>query len=76
MPNIYYLDGSVRGNCGHRHRSLRAAARCLREDQAGCEMQGGYSDRHLCLVGGWSTDDEWERTLREFDAYVSGELRA
>lgn len=37
--------GPVRGWCGHRHRSEAAAARCLKEDQAGCRSQGGYSDR-------------------------------
>lgn len=35
----------VRGTCGHSHRTLVAAKRCLAKDQAGCESQGGYSDR-------------------------------
>lgn len=46
--------GSVRGWCGHRHRELTAAVRCLQADQAGCKSQGGYSDREIYLY----TEDE------------------
>lgn len=40
--------GSVRGWCGHLHRSHEAAKRCLKRDIIGCQSQGGYSDRGVC----------------------------
>ena len=43
----YHAIGSVRGSCGHRHRSLRTACKCLRKDELDCESVGGYSDRHI-----------------------------
>ena len=43
----YTTAGSVRGSCGHKHRSHAAAERCLAQDQRGCESQGGYSDRRV-----------------------------
>jgi len=43
----YTTIGSVRGDCGHKHRNIWAAARCLANDQAGCASQGGYSDRRI-----------------------------
>lgn len=42
---IYTTIGSVRGCCGHRHRSAEAAERCLDRDRARCAEHGGYSDR-------------------------------
>lgn len=39
--------GSVRGCCGHAHRSIEAAEACIARDQRGCESQGGYSDRRV-----------------------------
>jgi hypothetical protein len=48
MEKIYYFcEGSVRGNCGHRHRDVKAAAKCLNRDSHGCRQQGGYSDRTI-----------------------------
>ena len=43
----YVTHGSVRGGCGHDHRSQRTAEECLRRDQRGCAGQGGYSDRRV-----------------------------
>lgn len=48
---IFTTYGSVRGCCGHRHTTRSGADRCLARDQAGCESQGGYSDRSVVLVG-------------------------
>ena len=42
---LYTCWGSVRGGCGIAHRSLQAAAACIRRDARGCKRQGGYSDR-------------------------------
>ena len=41
----YTTRGSVRGACGHQHRTILGALRCLARDQSGCKAQGGYSDR-------------------------------
>lgn len=41
----YGCIGEVRGDCGHKHRKLTGAVRCLLEDKIGCKSQGGYSDR-------------------------------
>jgi len=41
----YTTSGSVRGQCGHHHRTREAAERCLERDRRGCRSQGGYSDR-------------------------------
>ena len=37
--------GSVRGSCGHKHKSEDAAEACIAADQRACARQGGYSDR-------------------------------
>lgn len=42
---MYTTIGSVRGECGHQHRSILAAVRCQMRDSAGCAKHGGYSDR-------------------------------
>lgn len=47
----YTTHGSVRGGCGHRHRTAETAERCLRGDQDCCSDQGGYSDRQVVVIG-------------------------
>ena len=39
--------GSVRGSCGHFHKTLQGALSCLNRDALHCSKQGGYSDRSL-----------------------------
>ncbi|MCY4511287.1 MAG: hypothetical protein OXG35_30635 [Acidobacteria bacterium] len=39
--------GRARESCGHEHRSLETALRCLARDVRGCDAQGGYSDRQV-----------------------------
>ena len=53
----YTTKGSVRGCCGHKHRSLKAAVQCLRSDQTGCARQGGYSDRQITRTDGSELDE-------------------
>lgn len=48
----YTTSGSVRGCCGHRHRTIEAAKRCIDKDHAGCARQGGYSDRTVVYYDG------------------------
>ena len=47
MKSYYITYGGVRGDCGHRHRTIEGAAKCLESDQKGCNRQGGYSDRSV-----------------------------
>jgi hypothetical protein len=41
----YTTYGSVRGCCGHAHRDIIGARKCLERDAEGCRAQGVYSDR-------------------------------
>jgi len=41
----YSCYGGVRGDCNHKHRTIRAARKCLLSDDRDCERAGGYSDR-------------------------------
>ena len=52
MKLYYQAEGSVRGNCGHHHRTVVAAQRCVSRDQDGCASQGGYSDRRVIRSDG------------------------
>jgi hypothetical protein len=64
MNTTYTTRGSVRGSCGHQHRSITAAVRCARRDHAGCVSQGGYSDRDVFRADG---EDLTEHEMREID---------
>ena len=46
----YTTKGDVRGPCGHKHKTVRAAVACLQADAKGCRSQGGYSDRRVLGV--------------------------
>lgn len=50
----YEARGSVRGSCGHGHRTIKAAEECAMRDRLACAKLGGgaYSDRIVCRVGG------------------------
>lgn len=60
----YTTSGSVRGSCGHRHRTVAAATKCMRRDHEGCVSQGGYSDRIILFVH----VDGQSRTLTRYEA--------
>ena len=63
MADIRYTTwGSVRGGCGHEHRTLLAAYKCVRRDQRGCAGQGGYSDRHVRALDPEHTRGECDTT--------------
>lgn len=66
---MFTTKGSVRGSCGHDHRTLKGAVACLKRDQRGCAKQGGYSDRTVLLSTGEGLPRElWE----EYDNLVDG----
>jgi hypothetical protein len=46
----YSCHGDVRGDCGHKHRTIGAAYACLQDDHRGCASVGGYSDRTRLAV--------------------------
>lgn len=56
----YRCVGSVRGWCGHKHRTLSGALRCLQDDSDGCGRQGGYSDREVLVYEG---DERQDKTV-------------
>ena len=62
--------GSVRGACGHKHRTLGAACDCARRDNAACKRTGGYSDRQAMPIGREMTADEMD----ERAAIMQGDL--
>ena len=47
MKKYYINAGSITGECGHRHRSIIAAAKCQHKHSNDCSRHGGYSDRAL-----------------------------
>lgn len=64
MGSKYYVaEGSVRGECGHRHKSASAAYRCACKDANDCSRLAGnaYSDRSV-----WGYDENGNR----FPVYV------
>ena len=66
----YTTRGSVRGCCGHKHKTIGAAVRCLRDDQAGCKSQRGYSDRTIRAIDADGSErDSTELTLAEHDEW-------
>ena len=71
MTNTTYTtDGSVRGSCGHRHRSIRLAVQCQRRDQRQCSVVGGYSDRRVVRTDGRPlSEDEYRRILVRSDTW-------
>ena len=42
--------GLVRGQCGHRHREVDSAIRCISHDRVACKREGGDSDRSVWLI--------------------------
>jgi hypothetical protein len=52
MTTTYECSGSVRGSCGHAHRTLSGAVACRSRDHRGCARQGGYSDRRVVRTDG------------------------
>lgn len=59
----YECVGSVRGKCGHKHRTIKGAVKCLLRDKKICIEQRGYSDRNIYRENNVSLD---EREYREY----------
>lgn len=53
----YEAFGSVRGSCGHVHRTAEAAQACADRDRRACRALGGgaNSDRAVRAIGNHST---------------------
>jgi len=65
MNTFYIAHGSVRGSCGHKHRTIDAAEACRGRDAQLCHNLGGgaYSDRSVMAV-----EDGYRRPLTEEEA--------
>ena len=68
----YVAYGSVRGSCGHRHRTIGSAQRCIDSDMSGCARQGGYSDRYVTVREDGHEVDLTDAEVNEIDYYESG----
>lgn len=65
--------GSVRGDCGHAHRTIEAAEACRSRDSRGCRSQGGYSDREIRALE--SPAEVREYDVRRGPGITEGEYR-
>ena len=66
--NTWTTYGLSRGGCGHEHRTLGLARRCLGYDRARCSRVGVVSDRKLLQVASGvnrekESQDAYLRTL-------------
>ena len=57
---LYTTWGSVRGCCGHAHKTAEAAEECINQDAHGCMLAGGYSDREVRAI-------ESRKDLEDYD---------
>lgn len=48
MP--YTTWGPIRGGCGHAHRTIEAARRCVEKDVRTHRRRGGFSDRLVVFI--------------------------
>lgn len=65
----YTTEGSVRGGCGHKHKTLRTANACVSADSRACHQQGGYSDRKVVPADGRELTDDEMHTLDALGDY-------
>ena len=61
----YTCSGSVRGECGKKHRTIGAAVACCNRDNNACGRHGGYSDRNVCRVDGRPLTEEEELEITD-----------
>ena len=66
MKPYFICKGSVRNDCGIKHRTLKSAVKCLQKDMNYCKCQGGYSDRMAIKMHDQFTDAE----MREYDYLI------
>lgn len=71
MTTYYIAKGSVRGSCGHKHKTAKAAYECCQSDAKGIAKNypgsfptRAYSDRKVIAV-----EDGQERPLTEAEEY-------
>jgi hypothetical protein len=67
----YITQGVLRGRCGHQHKSLAGATKCLMKDELWCRAQGGGgdSDRRIFVVGGGTKRELNEAELAAVEAF-------
>jgi hypothetical protein len=73
MKPYFKAEGSVRGDCGHKHRTATAACGCMLKDQRDCVSVGGFSDRKVVkYVNGYkvalSESDKEEIEVVEYES--------
>ena len=74
---LYFISwGSIRGACGHKHRTHAAAYQCSKDDREGCKSQGGYSDRRSHLRWRENFLEAYPQTPSGYPPYTEDELCA
>lgn len=48
----YTTEGAIRGTCGHRHKTLKAAWACITRDARDCRKARGHTDRVVLHADG------------------------
>lgn len=63
----YTTRGSVRGDCGHKHKSIGAAEACRAQDARACAslVGGAYSDRYVARCDGEPLSDDERRDIED-----------
>jgi hypothetical protein len=69
MSTYYITKGSVRGSCGHRHETIKAAYECMMKDHDLYAQSGGRSDRIIMAV------DEHERSLDKMETVQFNDIQ-
>ena len=69
MATYYITKGTVRGSCGHRHETIKAAYECMTKDRDLYAQSGGHSDRVIMAV------DENERALDRMETVQFSDLQ-
>lgn len=65
----YTTLGTVRGSCGHNHKTIQAAYNCLRKDQKDVNSLGGgaYSDRIIVRASMEELDGDEREELDQIE---------
>lgn len=74
MTTTYRAVGSVRGDCGHEHKTAGAAWDCVHRDSRRCAALGGcaYSDRVVVRSDGEELTGADRRSIDAAQAAVYG----
>lgn len=69
----FTTEGPLRGRCGHQHKNIESAVKCLDDDEAWCRERGGggHSDRQIFVVGAGTKRELNDAERAAVEAYRS-----